>query len=86
MELIAAILLAGPLGYFARTPRLGLIRYLVAWTLILPVQTVVVSSTTDTSVAEWGYWAVNATFLALGVGLNRLGARLAQRGGRYAAA
>ena len=86
MQLIAAVLLAGPLGYFARTPRLGVIRYVVLWALILPVQTVVVSTTTDTSVAEWSYWAANAIFLALGIGLCRLGARVAQRRGRYVVA
>ena len=40
MELIAAVLIAGPLGYFARS---GLLIYLVVWAVIFPVQTVVVS-------------------------------------------
>jgi hypothetical protein len=86
MELIAAVLLAAPLGYLSRTPRLGLLRYLAVWLLIIPVQTIIVFDAQETSGWHWDYWAVNAIILALGIGLNRLGARLAQRRGRYAAA
>jgi hypothetical protein len=72
MELIAAILLAGPLGYFTHH---GLRYYLIAWAVIFPFQTVVVwNEATDGS--AWPYFAVNAVILALGVGLNRLGRRL----------
>jgi hypothetical protein len=70
MELIAAILLAGPLGYFARR---GLALYLAVWAVILPVQTVVVFGNGD---GELSYWVVNAAILAFGIGLNRLGHRL----------
>jgi hypothetical protein len=70
MELIAAVLLAGPLGYFARH---GLRYYLIAWAIIFPVQTVVVFSEGD---GAWSYWVINAVILALGIGLNRIGHRL----------
>jgi hypothetical protein len=70
MELIAAILLAGPLGYFARR---GLLIYLAVWAVIFPVQTVVVFADGNGAVS---YWLVNAAILALGVGLNRAGRRL----------
>lgn len=87
MELIAALLLAGPLGYFIRHPRRGLIAYLVVWAIIFPVQTVVVYADTDPSGNDWLYWVFNALILAFGVGLNRLGARLAaNRRSRRAAA
>jgi hypothetical protein len=79
MELIAAILLAGPLGYFARTGRQGLIFYLIAWTVIFPVQTVAVFSDNDASGNDWLYWLFNAIILAAGIGLNRLGRRIRVR-------
>ena len=44
MELITAIVLAGPLGYFAPNRRLGLLLYLAVWAIVLPIQTVVVHS------------------------------------------
>ena len=73
MELIAAVLLAGPLGYFARR---GLRYYLIAWAVIFPVQTVVVFGEGD---GAWSYWVINAVILALGIGLNRIGHRLASK-------
>ena len=42
MELIAAVLIAGPLGYFVRTRTRSLAAYLVLWAVIFPIQTVVV--------------------------------------------
>ena len=77
MELIAAVLFAGPLGYFAR--RRGLLIYLAVWAVILPVQTVVVFDAGD---GGFSYWVVNAVILAFGVGLNRLGHRLRVRSGK----
>jgi hypothetical protein len=69
MELIAAVALAGPLGYFTRH---GLRNYLIAWAIVFPLQTVVVyHEATDGS--TWPYFAVNAAILALGIGLNRAG-------------
>jgi hypothetical protein len=79
MELIAAILLAGPLGYFARSRRQGLMLYLIAWAIVFPIQTVVVYTDTDPAGNDWQYWAVNAAILAFGIGLNHLGARFAAR-------
>jgi hypothetical protein len=79
MELIAAILLAGPLGYFAPTRRQALVRYLVAWAVIFPIQTVVVWTDTDPSGNDWLYFVFNAVILALGIGLNRLGHGLRRR-------
>ena len=73
MELIAAILLAGPLGYFVNR---GLLAYLAVWAVIFPLQTVVVYADTDPAGNDALYWVFNAVILALGVGLNRLGHRL----------
>lgn len=73
MELIAAILLAGPLGYFVKR---GLLAYLVIWAVIFPIQTVVVFADTDPAGNDALYWVFNAVILAFGVGLNRLGHRL----------
>ena len=65
MELIAAVLLAGPLGYFTRH---GLRNYLIPWAIVFPLQTIEVHPAGD-----WAYWPVNALILAFGIGLNRLG-------------
>jgi hypothetical protein len=83
MELIAAIVLAGPLGYFGGTRKRGLVLYLMAWIVIFPIQTVVVFSDEGD---DFMYWVVNAAFLAAGVGLNAVGARLRERRLRAAAA
>jgi len=77
MELIAAVLFAGPLGYFTRR---GLLIYLAIWALILPVQTVVVFANGDGALS---YWAVNAVILGFGIGLNRLGHRLRVTRGKF---
>lgn len=74
MELIAAIVLAGPLGYFARTRRAGLLLYLLAWAVLFPVQFLVVRSENPDDIS-WSYWVVNAFILALGLVLNQLGHR-----------
>ncbi len=73
MELLAAILFAGPIGYFARSSRSGLLIYLVVWVLIFPVQTIVVFNESDDGGNDALYWVFNALILALGVGLNRYG-------------
>jgi hypothetical protein len=78
MELITAIVLAGPLGYFARNRRLGLILYLVAWAIVLPIQTVVVHSENPDDL-NWAYPLVNAVILAGGVGFNLFASGLRQR-------
>jgi hypothetical protein len=83
MELIAAIVLAGPLGFFARRWGLGL--YVLAWVLILPIQTIQVHDA-DPDDINWQYVVVNAAILAFGVGLNRVGAGLAARRARAAEA
>ena len=78
MELITAILIAGPAGYFARTRKQGLLLYLGVWAVVFPIQTMVVfSESGDDSNAL--YWVFNALILAVGVGLNALGARQRQR-------
>ena len=76
MELIAAVLFAGPLGYFAKSRKQGLMLYLMLWAVLLPIQTIVVFNAQD---GDWMYWAVNAFILAVGIGLNRLGAKLSER-------
>jgi hypothetical protein len=73
MELIAAILLAGPLGYLTPDRRRGLVLYLLVWAVILPIQTVAVHNT-DPADINWQYPVVNAVILAAGVALNQLGA------------
>ena len=70
MELIAAVLFAGPLGYFTRR---GLLLYLALWAVIFPVQTVVVFADGN---GAFSYWVINAVILAFGIALNRAGHRL----------
>jgi hypothetical protein len=78
MELIAAILLAGTLGYFTSTRKRGLGLYLLIWAIIFPIQTIVVFSASDDG-NDFLYWVVNAVILCGGIGLNTAGARLRQR-------
>lgn len=73
MELIAAIVLAGPLGYLAPNRRHGLILYLVVWAVVLPIQTIVVHSENPDDI-NWQYPLVNAAILAAGIALNQLAA------------
>jgi hypothetical protein len=80
MELIASVLLAGPLGYFA--PRRGLIAYLALWAVIFPFQTVVVHAENADDI-NVSYFVINAVILAGGITVNRLAAR---RGGSVRAA
>ena len=87
MELIAAVLLAGPLGYLVpgRTRARGLAVYLVLWAAIFPVQTIVVHAENADDIVP-SYFVVNAVILALGIGLNNLGARLRARRSRLVTA
>ena len=73
MELFAAILLAGPLGYLTPDRRRGLVLYLLVWAVILPIQTVGVHNHNPDDI-NWQYPVVNAVILAGGIALNRLGA------------
>ena len=75
MELIAAVLLATPLGYLVRPRARSLGLYLVAWAAILPVQTVSVHDANPDDINAQ-YAVAQAVILALGVGFNALGARL----------
>jgi hypothetical protein len=61
MELIAAILIAGPLGYFCRTRKRGLGLYLVVWAAIFPIQTVVVHADTPADIGV-SYFVVTPPF------------------------
>jgi hypothetical protein len=76
MELVLAVLGAGPTGYFTGTRRKGLTIYLIAWAVVFPIQSIVVvpSETSDPL-----YWVFNALILGLGIGLNYAGARLRER-------
>jgi hypothetical protein len=76
MELIAAIALAGPLGFFVRSR--PLLAYLVVWAVIFPLQTVVVHAENADDI-EPLYFVLNALILAAGIALNTLGARLRRR-------
>lgn len=77
MELILAVLVAGPVGYFTSTRRRGFITYLVLWVVVFPVQTVVVYSMDDSG--DVLYWVFNALILCAGIALNRLGSVLRER-------
>jgi hypothetical protein len=80
MELIAAVFLAGPLGYLARTrTRLpGVALYLALWAVIFPIQTIVVHHENADDI-EPLYFILNALILAFGIALNHLGGRVADR-------
>jgi hypothetical protein len=80
VELIAAVLVAGPLGYFVqtRTRVRAITIYLVLWAVIFPIQTAVVHAENADDI-EPMYFIVNALILAGGIGLNTLGARLRER-------
>ncbi len=79
MELIAAIVIAGPLGYFGG--RRGLALYLGLWAIIFPIQTIVVHDANPDDIVVL-YFVFNALILALGIGLNRFGSRLRNRRSR----
>lgn len=78
MELILAIVGAGPIGFFTHTRRRGLAVYLVLWAAVFPIQTVVVFSLSDDG-SDVLYWIFNALILCLGIGLNRYGSMLGER-------
>ena len=78
MELILAILGAGPIGFFSPTRRRALTVYLCLWAVVFPVQTIVVFSESGSDDNAM-YWVFNALILGLGIGLNRCGALLAER-------
>jgi hypothetical protein len=75
MELIVAILVAGPLGHLTTRPRTGVTTYLAIWALVLPLQTFVVHSQNSDDL-NWQYVAVQVLVLAFGLGMNRLGRAL----------
>jgi hypothetical protein len=70
MELILAVIVAGPLGYLVHDRRRALLAFLLAWAVVFPVQCVVVKNTGD---LDWSYWPINAVILAAGIGFNHLG-------------
>jgi len=78
MELIAAVLIAGPLGYLIRTRARSLVAYLVLWAVIFPIQTLVVHAENPDDIVP-SYFVINALILCVGIGLNTLGAHLRQR-------
>ena len=78
MVQIATLLLAGPLGYFLQSRKKGLVIWLLAVAVTLPVQTLWILSDSPDDV-NVGYWVIQALTLAVGLGLNALGARLRER-------
>jgi hypothetical protein len=78
VELILAILVAGPAGYLTATRRRGVVMYLVAWAVVFPIQTYVVFSMDDSG-NDALYWVFNALILAGGLALNQLGSMLRKR-------
>ncbi len=81
MELAAAILFAGPLGYLARSRKQGLGLYLVLWAVVFVVQTAVVNASAPDDINVL-YFVFNALILAGGIALNALGAHLQDRRAR----
>lgn len=75
MELLLAILVAGPLGYFV-TRRRALFCLLAAWAAVFPVQTAVVRSEGD---LDWSYRPLSVVILGGGLTLNHFGSVLATR-------
>jgi hypothetical protein len=78
VELAAAVLIAGPLGYFSLNRRRALGLYLLVWAVVFPIQTVVVHLVSPGDF-EPLYFVVNAAILTGGIGLNQLGARIGAR-------
>jgi hypothetical protein len=78
MELILAILGAGPIGFFSPTHRRPLTIYLCLWAVVFPVQTIVVFSENGSDDNAM-YWVFNTLILGLGIALDRCGALLAER-------
>ena len=78
MELILAVLVAGPLGFFLAKRRNALAIYLGLWAVVFPIQTVVVFSESGSDNNVF-YWVLNALILCGGIALNRLGSVLAER-------
>ena len=78
MELITAVLIAGPLGYLVCTRRNALGAYLVLWAIVFSVQTPVVHHENPDDINA-AYFVVNAAILAGGVCLNSLGVWLRAR-------
>jgi peptidoglycan/LPS O-acetylase OafA/YrhL len=76
MELIAAVFIAGPLGYLVSPRKRALALYLVVWAVIFPIQTGIVGIYSDFDPL---YFVVNALILCLGLGLNRYGSVLRER-------
>jgi tellurite resistance protein TehA-like permease len=76
MELIAAVVTAGPLGYLLGRRGLGF--YLALWAIVFPIQTIVVHSENPDDIVV-SYFVVNALILTLGITLNRLGTRVRTR-------
>lgn len=76
MVQIATLLLAGPLGYFCQSRKKGLVIWLLALAVLLPIQTILVLPDDDEPIA---YLLVQVVTLAVGLGLNALGARLRER-------
>jgi len=78
MELILAVVGAGPIGSFAKRPKQAIVTYLVLWAIVFPIQTVVVQSENPGDIQVL-YFVLNALILGLGLGVNRCGSFLRQR-------
>jgi hypothetical protein len=77
MELILALLAAGPTGYFALSRARGLTVYLVLWAIVFPIQTLVVVVLAGDH--EVFYWVVNVVILGVGIGLSSVGSILGEQ-------
>jgi hypothetical protein len=85
VELINAVLIAGPLGYLVPGRARGLWLWLALWAIVFPIQTVVVYRESSDG-QDALYWVFNALILAGGIVLNTAGSLLrARRDARRAA-
>src|SRR3954452_7614388 len=78
MELLTAVFIAGPLGFFITSARKARLAYLGTWAAVFPVQTYVVMEVSEDG-HDAHYWVFNAAILGLGLTLNAGGARLRER-------
>jgi hypothetical protein len=78
VELINAVLVAGPLGYLIPGRARSLWLWLGLWAVVFPIQTVVVFHESGDG-SDILYWVFNALILAGGIVLNMAGGRLRSR-------
>jgi hypothetical protein len=79
MELILAVLGAGPIGYLSGSSKRALRIYLAAWAVVFPIQSYVVLVAENGADDWWQYLPMSAAILVLGLFLAHCGALLRRR-------